>query len=88
MQCSALSAFNPVKLVESLKLRATEQQDAKEYVALLARCISSIIDSPPKVLEAIHGASGQRIQKATQPGAQVTDSRPSEATTRSDDTHF
>ncbi len=33
MQHSALSAFNPVKLVESLKLRATEQQDAQECVA-------------------------------------------------------
>ena len=32
MQHSALSSFNPVKLVESLKLRATEQQDAQEYV--------------------------------------------------------
>ncbi len=34
MQHSALNTFNPVKLVESLKLRATEQQDAQEYVAL------------------------------------------------------
>lgn len=33
MQHSALNTFNPVKLVESLKLRATEQQDAQEYVA-------------------------------------------------------
>ena len=33
MQHSALGAFNPVKLVESLKLRASEQQDAQEYVA-------------------------------------------------------
>ncbi len=30
MQESTQSAFNPVKLVESLKLRATEQQDAQE----------------------------------------------------------
>ncbi|KAI0748066.1 cysteine proteinase [Daedaleopsis nitida] len=34
MQHSALSAFNPVKLVESLKLRATEQQDAQEFSKL------------------------------------------------------
>ncbi|KAI0721718.1 cysteine proteinase [Cerioporus squamosus] len=34
MQHSAMSAFNPVKLVESLKLRATEQQDAQEFSKL------------------------------------------------------
>ncbi|KAI9064377.1 cysteine proteinase [Trametes sanguinea] len=34
MQCSALNTFNPVKLVESLKLRATEQQDAQEFSKL------------------------------------------------------
>lgn len=48
MQHSVLNAFNPVKLAESLKLRATEQQDAQEYVALLARCINSIIDNSPR----------------------------------------
>lgn len=32
MQESIQSAFNPVKLVESLKLRTTEQQDAQELV--------------------------------------------------------
>ncbi|KAI0664864.1 cysteine proteinase [Cubamyces menziesii] len=34
MQHSALNTFNPVKLVESLKLRATEQQDAQEFSKL------------------------------------------------------
>ncbi|KAM5535206.1 hypothetical protein V8D89_011142 [Ganoderma adspersum] len=34
MQLSVLRAFNPVKLVESLKLRATEQQDAQEFSKL------------------------------------------------------
>ncbi|KAI8998686.1 cysteine proteinase [Trametes punicea] len=34
MQHSALDTFNPVKLVESLKLRATEQQDAQEFSKL------------------------------------------------------
>ncbi|KAH9946153.1 cysteine proteinase [Epithele typhae] len=34
MQTCALSSFNPVKLVESLKLRATEQQDAQEFSKL------------------------------------------------------
>ncbi|CDO68332.1 hypothetical protein BN946_scf184799.g59 [Trametes cinnabarina] len=34
MQCSTLNVFNPVKLVESLKLRATEQQDAQEFSKL------------------------------------------------------
>ncbi|TBU50715.1 cysteine proteinase [Dichomitus squalens] len=34
MQHSELSAFNPVKLVESLKLRASEQQDAQEFSKL------------------------------------------------------
>ncbi|KAI0086174.1 cysteine proteinase [Irpex rosettiformis] len=34
MQSSNLSAFNPVKLVESLKLRTTEQQDAQEFSKL------------------------------------------------------
>lgn len=32
MQNSKQSVFNPVKLVESLRLRTTEQQDAQEYV--------------------------------------------------------
>ncbi|KAI0637029.1 cysteine proteinase [Trametes polyzona] len=34
MQHSTLNVFNPVKLVESLKLRATEQQDAQEFSKL------------------------------------------------------
>ncbi|KAI0831247.1 cysteine proteinase [Trametes gibbosa] len=34
MQYSSLNAFNPVKLVESLRLRATEQQDAQEFSKL------------------------------------------------------
>ncbi|KAH9951255.1 cysteine proteinase [Amylocystis lapponica] len=34
MQESIQSAFNPVKLVESLKLRTTEQQDAQEFSKL------------------------------------------------------
>ncbi|KAI0646997.1 cysteine proteinase [Trametes meyenii] len=34
MQHSSLNTFNPVKLVESLKLRATEQQDAQEFSKL------------------------------------------------------
>ncbi|KAI0670438.1 cysteine proteinase [Trametes maxima] len=34
MQHSTLNTFNPVKLVESLKLRATEQQDAQEFSKL------------------------------------------------------
>ena len=46
MQYSSLSAFNPVKLVESLKLRATEQQDAQEYVAYYASCCVAISDKP------------------------------------------
>lgn len=33
MQTSKQSVFNPVKLVESLRLRTTEQQDAQEYVS-------------------------------------------------------
>lgn len=35
MQMSKEIAFNPVKLVESLKLRTTEQQDAQECVPSL-----------------------------------------------------
>lgn len=35
MQLSRELAFNPVKLVESLKIRTTEQQDAQEYVCPL-----------------------------------------------------
>ncbi|KAI0780996.1 cysteine proteinase, partial [Trametes elegans] len=34
MQHSSFNVFNPVKLVESLKLRATEQQDAQEFSKL------------------------------------------------------
>ena len=75
MQHSVLSAFNPVKLVESLKLRATEQQDAQEYVACIARCLSSIIQPPfSQILEAVYGTSGYRVQEATEPRAQVLDS--------------
>jgi ubiquitin carboxyl-terminal hydrolase 48 len=32
LQESTQNVFNPTRLVESLKLRATEQQDAQEYV--------------------------------------------------------
>jgi hypothetical protein len=32
LQESTQSVFNPTKLVESLQLRTTEQQDAQEYV--------------------------------------------------------
>jgi len=28
------SVFNPIKLIESLQLRTTEQQDAQEYVLI------------------------------------------------------
>ncbi len=35
MQMSKQAAFNPVKLVESLKLNTTEQQDAQECVLIL-----------------------------------------------------
>ena len=75
MQHSVLSAFNPVKLVESLKLRATEQQDAQEYVACNARCLSSIIQSLfSQILEAVYGTSGYRVQEATEPRTQVLNS--------------
>ena len=43
MQESTQSAFNPVKLVESLKLRATEQQDAQEYVVVRLTVISPFL---------------------------------------------
>jgi ubiquitin carboxyl-terminal hydrolase 48 len=32
LQESTQNVFNPTKLVESLKLRTTEQQDAQEYI--------------------------------------------------------
>lgn len=41
LQESAQNVFNPVKLVESLKLWTTEQQDAQEFVAFL-RTVSVI----------------------------------------------
>ena len=65
MQHSIFRAFNPVKLVESLKLRATEQQDAQEYVAWPSRCIGSISERLRfQILKAVYGASGQRVQEA------------------------
>ena len=65
MQLSVLRAFNPVKLVESLKLRATEQQDAQEYVARASRCISFIIELPrSQILKVVHGTFGHRVQEA------------------------
>jgi hypothetical protein len=37
LQESSESIFNPVKLVESLKLRTTEQQDAQEWEIIKSR---------------------------------------------------
>lgn len=43
LQQSEQIAFNPVKLVESLKLRTTEQQDAQEYAfqLLIHACLDN-----------------------------------------------
>ncbi|KAI0688254.1 cysteine proteinase [Cytidiella melzeri] len=41
MQLSQQTAFNPIKLVESLKLRTTEQQDAQEFSKLFMAHLDS-----------------------------------------------
>ena len=50
------AVFNPVKLVESLKLRTSEQQDAQESVLILD-CFGELL-MVVKVLEALYVAVG------------------------------
>lgn len=45
LQESTQNVFNPTKLVESLKLRTTEQQDAQECVHLVSYSAESLMKS-------------------------------------------
>ncbi|EKM55145.1 uncharacterized protein PHACADRAFT_94093 [Phanerochaete carnosa HHB-10118-sp] len=54
MQMSKQAVFNPVRLVESLKLRATEQQDAQEFSKLfMAHLDSEFHKQPNPVLKSL-----------------------------------
>jgi hypothetical protein len=53
--------YDPVRLIESLQLRASEQQDAQEYVCFAKRPEPLLF--PVQVFETIHVTAKQRISK-------------------------
>lgn len=65
MQTSQQAVFNPVKLVESLRLRTTEQQDAQEYV--YDRLMISVVHSPIRFSKLFMAHLDSEFQKQANP---------------------
>jgi hypothetical protein len=76
LQCSNAASFNPIKLVESLKIRASEQQDAQESVDLNVLSYAWLL-TEIKVLKAVSLTLRGRVQETGRPSLKITDYHPS-----------
>lgn len=74
LERSKLAVFDPVKLIESLQLRASEQQDAQEYVCCQGTRAALI---SVQVFETIYVAVRQRISNTRGSGIENLPHRPS-----------
>jgi hypothetical protein len=72
LQESTQNVFNPTKLVESLKLRTTEQQDAQEFVLLLFPSLKVFSSCwALKIFKVVYVSSRCRIQETVDTISQV-----------------
>lgn len=67
MQEGNESAFNPVKLVESLKLRTTEQQDAQECAHWFDLTTFATVDIVPRFSKLFMAHLDTEFQKQADP---------------------